>query len=504
MKRLENLFAYVVATLFAATTVVAAVAVAVLLVKGPAHQGPEQVAVPAAQSDQPSAPTPVTPTASTGTTRPAAQTAESQPAEASGVDLAAGESAWRQCRACHQILDGGRNGTGPNLWGIVGSQAASHEGFNYSDALRGADRVWDAEQLDAFLTRPSDAVPGTRMAFNGIRDAQTRRNLIAWIAQQSDTPLSPEDLGLASGEAAIDVAPEPTAAPMPDVDYQALLESFQWMNPPARSEEDAAAARARAEVIAAALPTMDYNTARYHPLHTPPASLTASNEECLVCHSEVLTDRPREASQAGVPASATIAWYQTLDTYTGDQQSFHYRHLQSAYAQQTMNLECRFCHVASDPREETPDMIVGRAQGTAPEIPEFTLRRMVNPSTTCLRCHGSFPAETMGLPDEWHVIREDFEYEPGINGCLSCHEETFRTNRHSVTYLNAGTIEAIARSGSSDSCYGCHGGRSWYRNSYPYPRTPWPEMAEDLPEWAIGRPTASDPVHAFTPLNPAE
>ena len=50
---------------------------------------------------------------------------------------------------------------------------------------------------------------------------------------------------------------------------------------------------------------------------------------------------------------------------------------------------------------------------------------------------------------------------------------------------------------SADTCYGCHGGRSWYRISFPYPRHPWPGMPEDTPDWAKSRPTSSDPRYAL-------
>ena len=71
----------------------------------------------------------------------------------------------------------------------------------------------------------------------------------------------------------------------------------------------------------------------------------------------------------------------------------------------------------------------------------------------------------------------------------------FRTNRHNVTYLKAAGIENLAQAGS-DTCYGCHGGRAWYRISYPYPRHAWPGMDPEVPEWAKDRPTASDPRYA--------
>jgi len=282
-----------------------------------------------------------------------------------------------------------------------------------------------------------------------------------------------------------------------DPDILAYLEA-NYHNPPPRSEEEIAAARKRAAAIQAEIDAgLDYQRARYYPLHFPPAIGKASDEECLVCHQEILTHKPREASQAGVPADATIAWYQTLDTYEGPQSSFHWRHLESPYAKKVMNLKCTFCHKGNDPREESPYMVPTRPAGTAPTPPEFTNRKMVNPSETCLLCHGAMPdpIDIMGIGAPWPVARLDIEDEETVNGCLSCHgEDGIRTNRHNVSYLNALNIELTARQ-KSDTCFGCHGGRQWYQISYPYPRHPWPDMDEEVPDWAGDRPTQSKPEY---------
>ena len=74
--------------------------------------------------------------------------------------------------------------------------------------------------------------------------------------------------------------------------------------------------------------------------------------------------------------------------------------------------------------------------------------------------------------------------------CLTCHA-AIRTKRHEVTYLNAAAIEQAGKDGA-DACHGCHGARSWYRISYPYPRTPWPDMPAEVPEWAKHRLTQSE------------
>ena len=231
----------------------------------------------------------------------------------------------------------------------------------------------------------------------------------------------------------------------------------------------------------------DYQAARWHRLHFKPAADTATNEQCLACHQEILTGKVREASPAGLKSANAEAWYQTLDTYSGAQETFHARHLTTPYAKQVMNLNCTFCHQGADPREKAPGSSASMpAQGAA-----FTLRKTVNPSGTCLRCHGQFPYQNMGL-EPWPAVREGLETPETPNGCLTCHAEQFRTVRHQVSYLKADAIEALAKT-SADVCYGCHGGRAWYRISYPYPRHPWPGMDDSqVPDWAKDRSAESD------------
>jgi len=273
-----------------------------------------------------------------------------------------------------------------------------------------------------------------------------------------------------------------------------------YTDPPARTQAAQAEIDARVETLRAEIAGLDYERARFHPIHFPPQITEASNKECLVCHQEILDRKPLDASPAGVSAMDTIAWYQTLDTYAGDQASFHWRHLQSDLAQSVMNLDCTFCHKGNDPREESPDMMPSRAYFSADATPEFTLRKMVNPSATCLMCHGAMPDvdEIMAIGAPWPEARLDFEDEETPNGCNSCHE-FIRTDRHNVTYLNAASIEELGQSGS-DSCYGCHGGRQWYRISYPYPRHAYPDMDEEIPEWAADRPLLSDPAYQRAPM----
>jgi hypothetical protein len=233
----------------------------------------------------------------------------------------------------------------------------------------------------------------------------------------------------------------------------------------------------------------DLLRATYDPLHFKPAIETATDEQCLACHREVLEDRVREASPAGIKSAEAKAWYQQMATYTGDQETFHRRHLVTPLAKQLMNLRCNTCHEGHDPREEAP----GSSATGAPQTETgFTLRKQVNPETACLKCHGQMPAkEIMGLPGDWPDSKEAMQ-----NDCLTCHV-AFRTNRHQVNYLNAEAIEEAAKAGQAtktggDVCYGCHGGRPWYRIAYPYPRHAWEGMPPDTPDWAKNRPTQSE------------
>lgn len=98
-------------------------------------------------------------------------------------DAARGETLFGRCAKCHTV-DPGKHKLGPSLAGVVGRPAASAEGFSYSPAMTAhgdAGVVWAADTLDAFLADPRGVVPGTRMAFPGLKDAADRANVIAYL-----------------------------------------------------------------------------------------------------------------------------------------------------------------------------------------------------------------------------------------------------------------------------------------------------------------------------------
>ncbi len=103
------------------------------------------------------------------------------PAAADPKLLKAGEKAFKKCKACHK-LEAGKNGVGPSLHGVVGKDIASVDGFKYSEALTGIDGVWDAANLDAFLAKPKDFAPGTKMAFPGLKKEDDRIAVIAYLS----------------------------------------------------------------------------------------------------------------------------------------------------------------------------------------------------------------------------------------------------------------------------------------------------------------------------------
>jgi len=123
---------------------------------------------------------------------PAEETvAEEAPAEDAGgesafaamvaaADPADGESVFRRCAACHAVEDG-RNKVGPHLYGVVGADIASVEGFSYSDTLKGLEGEWTVDRMSAWLENPREFAPGNRMGYPGLKDEADRAAVIAYL-----------------------------------------------------------------------------------------------------------------------------------------------------------------------------------------------------------------------------------------------------------------------------------------------------------------------------------
>lgn len=132
-------------------------------------------------------------TAATETAAPAAnETAAAEPAAAATAvayssltgDAAKGEKVFVQCKTCH-VVEPGQNRVGPSLAGLIGRKAGTVEGFNYSQANKNSGKTWDEETLYTYLEAPQKAIPGTKMAFAGLKNPQDRADVIAYLKTKS-------------------------------------------------------------------------------------------------------------------------------------------------------------------------------------------------------------------------------------------------------------------------------------------------------------------------------
>jgi cytochrome c len=92
-----------------------------------------------------------------------------------------GEKIFKQCQTCH-FLQEGKNFTGPTLYGIIGRKAGTIPGFSYSKANKESGKVWEPQVMFDYLENPRKAVPGTKMAFVGLKKPQDRADVISYIA----------------------------------------------------------------------------------------------------------------------------------------------------------------------------------------------------------------------------------------------------------------------------------------------------------------------------------
>jgi cytochrome c len=105
------------------------------------------------------------------------------------ADAGKGRQTAQVCTSCHTFDQGGQDRTGPSLWGVVGRNVASRGTFTYSSAFRAQTGNWTYERLDHYLTNPAKAVPGNKMGFAGLRKAEDRANVIAFLSTLSTSPV---------------------------------------------------------------------------------------------------------------------------------------------------------------------------------------------------------------------------------------------------------------------------------------------------------------------------
>lgn len=98
-------------------------------------------------------------------------------------DVAAGETSFHKCMACHSIGEGAKNKVGPVLNGLDGRHSGSVEGYSYSDANKNSGITWTKDQFLEYIKDPKAKIPGTKMAFAGIKNEKEAGDLWAYISQ---------------------------------------------------------------------------------------------------------------------------------------------------------------------------------------------------------------------------------------------------------------------------------------------------------------------------------
>jgi cytochrome c len=98
-------------------------------------------------------------------------------------DVAAGKTSFNKCMVCHSIGEGAKNKIGPELNGLDGRKAGTAPDYNYSDANKNSGITWNEAQFKEYIRDPKAKIPGTKMAFAGIKNDKEVNDLWAFISQ---------------------------------------------------------------------------------------------------------------------------------------------------------------------------------------------------------------------------------------------------------------------------------------------------------------------------------
>ncbi len=98
-------------------------------------------------------------------------------------DAAAGKTSFNKCMACHAIGEGAQNKVGPQLNGLDGRKSGTAPDYSYSEANKNSGITWNETQFKEYIKEPKAKIPGTKMAFSGIKNEKEADDLWAFISQ---------------------------------------------------------------------------------------------------------------------------------------------------------------------------------------------------------------------------------------------------------------------------------------------------------------------------------
>ena len=109
--------------------------------------------------------------------------------QASAQDAAAGEKVFLLCKTCHQVGDSAKNAVGPVLNGLFSRKAGTVAGYSYTNSNKSSGITWDEATFSEYIKDPKAKVPGTKMAFAGVKDEQKIKDLIAYLHTFDKAPV---------------------------------------------------------------------------------------------------------------------------------------------------------------------------------------------------------------------------------------------------------------------------------------------------------------------------
>jgi cytochrome c len=110
------------------------------------------------------------------------------PAPYNAADLTNGTRQFNKCRSCHTLYEGEMALIGPNLYTVFGRKSGTFAGYHFSDAMKAHNVIWDYASLNTYLEAPQSVVKGTKMGYMGLKAANDRRDLIAYIRVETLKP----------------------------------------------------------------------------------------------------------------------------------------------------------------------------------------------------------------------------------------------------------------------------------------------------------------------------